>query len=233
MHARTREGLLGCDRLAAVVLSGCLVASAAGPAPAAAQSSAPATFTVSDTAGLGGTYGTLRTVLERTFLRVDVLSIEVRLDGVAAARIAPLAGDGRLTDAEEDSVSAAAIGAREVWVRMRFLRDVDTSRLIDESRASMRKARDAGLLTRADYDSLAAELPAWYAPLETRGVKSGDVQLYRVRGDTLRTTFTDEAGHVWIEREGIGRARRLALLGSWFVRGSDFRNGLLRSLVRR
>ena len=192
----------------------------------------PATrpFTTGDTAGLGGPFGTLRTVLERTFLRIDVLAVEVRLDAVTAARIESVVRGAMRTIGDAEAIAAAALDAPGAWARLEFRRDVDVSRLVDEIRRSMRKVVDAGILSRVEFDSIAGGLEALYAPLAERGVLDGDVQLYRLRGDTLRTVFMGRDGRTYIDSQGTGRARRMALLGSWFVRGSDFRDGLIRSL---
>jgi len=184
-----------------------------------------------DTAGLGGMYGTLTMLLEKTFLRVDVLELEIRVDPITAAHVEDgLAVNGE--DADEEAIASALIDAPYVWARLTFKRDVGVERLIQEIRNSMRKAVHAGLLDPAGYDAISESLPAWYAPLGDRGIRNGDAQYYRIRGDTLRTTFIGRDGVQFIDETAASPTNRRALLTSWFAPGSDFREELLASLPR-
>jgi hypothetical protein len=184
-----------------------------------------------DTAGLGGTYGTLQMLLEKTFLQVDVLELEIRVDPVTAAQVE----DGLAVNSEnadEEAIASALIAAPQVWARLTFKRDVGVDRLIQEIRNSMRKAVQAGLLDPAGYDIISASLPEWYAPVRERGIRNGDGQYYRIRGDTLRTTFVGRDGAQYIDETATSPTNRRALLTSWFAPGSDFRDELLASLPR-
>jgi hypothetical protein len=184
-----------------------------------------------DTAGLGGTYGTLQMLLEKTFLQVDVLELEIRVDPATAAQVEDgMAVNGE--NANEEAIASTLIAAPQVWARLTFKRDVGVDRLIQEIRNSMRKAVQAGLLDSAGYDTISASLPAWYAPLRERGIRNGDGQYYRIRGDTLRTTFVGRDGVQFFNETATSPTNRRALLTSWFAPGSDFRDELLASLPR-
>lgn len=181
-----------------------------------------------DTAGLGGSFGTMQMLLEKTFLKVDVLDLEIRVDSMTAGEIQRIAAqDG---DGAADAMASAMIDAREVWARLAFRRGVGVDRLIEEIRKSMRKAVENGDLDAAGFESIAASLPAWYAPLLQRGIRDGDAQYYRIRGDTLHTIFVGRDGEQFIDETATAPTNRRALLASWFTRDSDFRDGLLRSL---
>jgi hypothetical protein len=184
-----------------------------------------------DTAGLGGRYGTLQMLLEKTFLQVDVLELEIRVDPETAAQVEDgMAVNGE--NADEEAILSALIAAPRVWARLTFKRDIGVDRLIREIRNSMRKAVQAGLLDPAGYDTISASLPEWYASLRERGVRNGDGQYYRIRGDTLRTTFVGRDGEQFIDETATSPVNRRALLTSWFAPGSDFRDKLLASLPR-
>jgi hypothetical protein len=186
-----------------------------------------------DTTGLGGDYGTMRMLLEKTLFKVDVLELEIRLDPSTASKIAGVAGSGLSGSGASDSIARFAIDAADVWARLTFQRDVGVDRLIQEIRNSMRKAVDAGMLDQTGFDAISAGLPAWYASLVDRGIRDGDVQYYRIHGDTLRTMFIGRDGATWIDETATSPVNRRALLASWFAPGSDFRDGLIGSLRSR
>jgi hypothetical protein len=75
-------------------------------------------------------------------------------------------------------------------------------------------------------------LPEWYAPLAGRDIQRGDRMVYRIRGDTLRATFHGVSGGVLVDRVDVGEGGPRAVLGGYFARGSDFREGLIRSVLR-
>lgn len=64
-------------------------------------------------------------------------------------------------------------------------------------------------------------------------VRSQDawVRMEFVRGDTLISGYRSRAGEMLLEQTDIGPERRLAVLGSYFVPGSTFREGSLDSLL--
>lgn len=184
-----------------------------------------------DTASLAeGPYARMHMLWEKTFLKVDVLTLDVRVGEETAARLGALAGGRSYSKKLADSLAAAALDARDAFVRIRFERNVSLDQFLDGVRDNLRKARDAGIIGAATYDTISSGLPRWFAFLRERGIHDGDRILYRIRGDTLRTAFVAREGDVLLDQTDLGAGRRLAVLGSYFVRGSDFRDGLIRSL---
>ena len=189
-----------------------------------------------DTASLAdGPYARMHMLWEKTFLKVDVLTLDVRVGPETAERLRAIA-EGREGRAESraraDSLAAAAIEARDAFISVRFERDVSLGQFLDGVRDNLRRARDAGIIDAAAYDTITAGLPRWFGFLAGSGIRDGDRILYRIRGDTLRTVFLAREGGVRLDQTDVGAERRRAVLGSYFVRGSDFRGGLLRSLPR-
>jgi hypothetical protein len=174
---------------------------------------------------------TMNTVLEKTIFKVDVLKLDLWLGPETARRIAPLL-PGLDREAALDSVALLATASRDAWAMLVFQRDVGLDRFLEGIEGNMRKARDAGLLAPAGYDKVAAGLPRSFAPLAERGIRKHDRLLYRVRGDTLRIVFQQDDGKLVVDETAVGPERRFSLLGSFFVRGSDLRGGLLASLPR-
>jgi hypothetical protein len=155
-----------------------------------------------DSAGLGGPYGTMRMLAQ-----------------------------GRdYSKALADSVAQIAIKSRDAFVLTDFQRDASQDQFFDGVRDNLKKAVRAGIIEESTYDMISENLPVWYDFLEERGIQDGDQILYRVLGDTLRTQFVSHDGEVLRDQTDVGPERRLSLLGSYYAKGSDFREKLLRSV---
>lgn len=173
----------------------------------------------------------MRTILEKTFLKIDVLSLDLCLDRDAAARIAGFLAQ-RNGNPADDSVTQVAIDAHDALGRIRFLRDVRYDQFLDGIVEEQRNAVKAGLLDDSTHGAVRASLPEWFSFLENRDIKEGDEVVYDITGDTIRTTYVDADGVVLMERIDTGPSRRRSVLVTWVARGSGFRKGLLASLRR-
>jgi hypothetical protein len=172
---------------------------------------------------------TTRTLMEKTIFKVDVLTLELWLGPETVARLAPVLPVTD-DDASREAAARIALDSRDAWAELIFRRNVSLDQFLGGIDENMRRARDAGLLGSEGYDRVAVELPRSYAPLAAGGITKGDRILYRVRGDTLRTVYQRVDGEVVVDQTDIGPERRLSLLGSFFVEGSDFREGLVATL---
>lgn len=65
------------------------------------------------------------------------------------------------------------------------------------------------------------------------GVRDGDVGFYRIHADSLRTVFADGDGEVFLDQVDFDPPARYMVLGSYFARGSDFREKLVKSLLEQ
>ena len=166
-------------------------------------------------------------LLERTIFQVDVLTVDLRLGSGTADEIRRLVEAG----AARDSIATAAIRSQDAWARIRFVRNVGMNQFLDGVRADLARVVEAGLIDRETFDSISRNLPRWYSFLEDRGVRDGDELLYRVRGDTLHSGYRTPSDEWLLRQTDVGQERRLAVLGSYLVEGSSFREGLLDSLV--
>jgi hypothetical protein len=203
-----------------------IAALAAAPAPAAhAQAGLP------DTASLAtGPGSAMETRYQRTFLRVNVLTLRVRFGVETAARLRRAVEGRRLTPGLADTVAAAALEARDAWAHLRFHRNLSLRQFLGGIRDNARAAREAGIIAPAEFAEIDRDLPAWYAFLAERGIRRDDEMFYRIRGDTLRTVYRAADGQVLLDQTDTGSFRRLSVLGGYFAPGSDFRQGLIRSL---
>lgn len=172
---------------------------------------------------------TVRTLMEKTIFKVDVLTLELWLGPETVDRLAPVLPVTD-DDASREAAARIALDSRDTWAELIFKRGVSLDQFLGGIDENMRRARDAGLLGSEGYDRVAAELAPSYAPLAKDGITEGDRILYRVRGDTLRTVYQRVDGEVVVDQTDIGPERRLSLLGSFFVEGSDFREGLVATL---
>jgi len=178
--------------------------------------------------------GTLGMKLEKTIFRVDVLTLDVRVDPATATDIDSLVrGTSAYDEAAAARIAGRALEAAEAVAEIEFLRSVSLDEFLGGVRGDMRKAVDAGWLEPAGYRSVSEGLPEWFGFLRERRIREGDRISYHVRGDTLRTVYADSAGEVLLDQTDVGRQNVLALLGAWLAPGSSFREDLIRSLWER
>lgn len=214
--------------LRAVLALGVVMAPAA--APLAAQSAVVGTASA-DTASLGhGPFSRMHTLLEKTIFQVDVLTLDVRFGERDTERIARLARGRSYSDELADSIAGVAIRSQDAWAQIEFKRDVSLDQFLDGVGDNLKRAWEAGVIDRGAYEMVSDGLPRWFAFLEERGIRKGDRIFYRIRGDSLRTRFVGANGAELLDQVDVGPERRRAVLGSYFVRGSDFREGLIESL---
>lgn len=174
----------------------------------------------------------MHTILERTFLQIDVLALDICLDAAAAARIRAFLRD-RSREQAADSIAAAAIAVHEAIARIRMLRGVSLDQFLDGVLEEQRRAARAGLIADSTHRAVREGLPQWFAFLRDRGLHEDDQIVYSLRGDTLRTTYIADSGEVLLDDLVVGRARRNSVIATYFAPGSDFREGLIDSLEPR
>lgn len=190
--------------------------------PAAGQAAEPV---------VGTTPGShMRMLLQKTIFKVDVLTVDICFDEPTGRRIAALAGRGRPGGATADSVMHAALAGQLAVARIEFLRDVSLRDFLDGVGEDLGPPVAAGLLPDSVRRAILAALPGWYAPLERRGLRRGDVLLYELLPQTVRTVLVAADGQVLLDRSETGRARRNSPLAAWLAPRSQFRPALLQSL---
>jgi hypothetical protein len=170
----------------------------------------------------------LHAVLEKTFLDVDVLALDVCLDAEALHRIDQITA-ARRTKALEDSVTRTVLDAAAVFGTIRFLRNVSYSQFIGGIIEEQQHAVKAGLLADSTYRNVSAALPQWFSFLENRGIRKNERVIYDIRGDTIRSMYIDLAGERLLDRSDVGYWRRTSVLATWLAPGSGFRGDLMRS----
>lgn len=175
-------------------------------------------------------YGEMHTLIEKTLFKVDVLTLRVRYDSAATARVRRLRADGGSGGDVRDSLAIAVIESSDLLADIEFLRDISLSQFLDGISDDMARAVTAGLLTDSAYRGVMSDLPRSFAFLEERRIHRGDRISYRMHADTLRTVYRDAAGQVLLDQVDRGRQRRNSVIATFLSPGSSFRRGLLASL---
>lgn len=179
-----------------------------------------------------GPYSSMHMLLEKTFLKVDVLTVDVRFGNAIHAKLKELAQGKAYSDALGKQVANVAIAADDAVVQLKFARDVSLNQWMDAVRDNLKQARDAGLITPAVQQKVAQGLPTWFAAIKDRGYKKGDRVLYRVKSDSLRTVVVAPDGKVFVDRMDRDKDAPHVVMASYFAPESDFRELLLRSLFK-
>jgi hypothetical protein len=178
-----------------------------------------------------GNFSSMHMLLEKTFLNIDVATIDVRVGKRVQAEFAKLAAGQTYSEALEQQLASIAIAADEAVIQLEFVRDVPLGRWVDGVRETLEKARRAGLITADTERRVSEGLPNWFQPVAETGFARGDKILYEVRPGALRTVAVTRAGKVLVDRSDKGDAPRV-VLASYFASGTDYRTPLLRSLWR-
>jgi hypothetical protein len=177
-----------------------------------------------------GPYSLMHMMLKKTILRINVATIDVRVDGQTQNRLAGLAGGQAYSDNLAQQLAHVAIGAERAVVQMQFKRDVSLDRWIGVVRENLEQARVASLIDANLEKRVSQGLPQWFAALARRGYEKGDRLIYAVGRDSLRTVVVSPTGQVLVDRSDRDPGSRRVVLASYFAPGSDFREPLLRSL---
>jgi hypothetical protein len=178
-----------------------------------------------------GPYAMMHMRLQKTFLKINVADVEVRVDRPTQARFAQVAAGQGYSPALESQLAPIAIGAARALVQMQFVRDVPLNRWMGVVRDNLEDAREAGLITRDVERRVSDALPVWFAGLKDRGYLKGDRVTYSVTPDALHTVVAAASGQVLLDMTERGDEARRVVLASYFAPKSDTREPLLRSLL--
>jgi hypothetical protein len=178
-------------------------------------------------------YSCMKTLLEKTVFDVNVLTLEVKVDPQTAARLEHAVAGKPVDEALADEITRVVLTGGEAWVRMTFHRGASQGQFIDGILKNMKRSLAAGIITEEHYEDVAKKLPDWYEFLADRGVKKGDRVLYWIHGDRLETAYRGVDGKVYLDMDEQDPQAREGVLGSFFAPGSDFRKGLVRSLLKK
>ena len=213
-----------------------LLASAALAGPLSGQTEASPSVAIESFEPLDfgtGPYEEMEALMEVTILNIDVLTLTVRVGPDTAAHLGRLVeGYSEYSNELADSVAAIMLGADDAWASQVFHRDVSLGRLTGGMRETVEKAVADEFVSEEYATAFSADLPEWFGFLGERGAKKGDTIFFRIRGDSLRTTFLTVDGQVLMDDVGMDAEGRRASIPSFFARGTRFRERLVESLLR-
>src|SRR3954471_10343626 len=95
-----------------------------------------------------GPYSSMHMLLQKTVLKIDVATVDVRFDKATQARFADLVRGQQYSYPLDAQLAATAITAPHAVVQMQFVRDVPLNRWIGVVRDNLELAREAGLIGR-------------------------------------------------------------------------------------
>jgi hypothetical protein len=177
-----------------------------------------------------GPFSSMRMLLEKTFLNIDVATIEARVSERVQAQLSTVANGRQYAEALEGELAKAALGADHIVIQITFLRDASSGQWLDAVRESLEKASRSGLISAEIRRRVSDELPQRFKAIEADGFHKGDRVLYEVRPAQLRTVAVTAGGKVLFDRVDNGETMPRVVLSSYFAPGSDYRTLLLKSL---
>jgi hypothetical protein len=166
-------------------------------------------------------------LLERTLLKIDVVRLRIDVDHETARGVAAVVDAGDRSRKREDDVAERYLATRHADISLEFKMDLGFDRFIDSAADNSKRLVKAGLVEEEAAERLVTERRERFAFLADTGIREGDLFLYTVRGDTVTTRFIDADGHTRLDYIRIGPEWRRALMGTYFVPGSNFRDGLM------
>jgi hypothetical protein len=178
-----------------------------------------------------GPYSAMHMLLQKTILKVNVATIDVRFDKATQARFAALARGQGYSEALSHQLAGTAFGAGRAVVQMQFVRDVPFNRWLGVVKDNVEQARKAGLIGKDLEERVNQGLPEWFGALKKRGYEKGDKLIYSITPDALRSVVVAANGQVYVDMIEKDPGGRRVVLASYFAPGSEFREPLLRSLV--
>jgi hypothetical protein len=177
-----------------------------------------------------GRYARMSMRLEKTFLEIDVLDMEVIVSQSTAARLEKLVKRKPYSKELEESVVREILETTDGAAGILFLMDLDMDQFVDSGRESLKRALDAKMIDKAEYDRVYAGLPEWFGFLKDRGVREGDRLGYRGSQRGLRTLFHDAKQTKLLDMTHGGPQPLRTMLASYYPPGGEFRAPLVRSL---
>ena len=180
-----------------------------------------------------GPYSSMHMLLQKTVLKIDVATVDVRVDRPTQAHFAELARGQQYSYPLDAQLASAAIAAPHAVVQMQFVRDVPLNRWIGVVRDNLELAREAGLITRDIEQKVSNAIPQWFAPLAERGYQKNDRLIYSVTPDTLRTVVVSAGGQPLLDLSDHEAGARRVVMASYFAPKSDTREPLIRSLLEK
>ena len=147
------ELMIRSRRYSYLVIAGLFVLSAvSGVRPQSSTSPALIDFPPTE---YDGVY--MHMLLEKTLLKVDVLTLEVWLGGEEVRRIKELVAEGVRSREVEDAIADAATHSQDAYVRFLFVRDnISLEQFVDGAREDLGRVSKAGIVSKEHVEQVVA-----------------------------------------------------------------------------
>ncbi len=179
-----------------------------------------------------GKYASMSMLLEKTILKVDVLTLNVVVDQTTQGQLKNLI-QGKPYSAElGDKAAAIAMKSADAKVTLKFERDVSLSQWLDAVFENLDQAKKHALITADTSNKVKAKLKKEFAKLDDRGYEENDKVIYRVKADSLQVTAVSHDGNKLVDFTDTEKTAPAVVLASYLAPGSDFRVPLLKSLFK-
>ncbi len=166
-----------------------------------------------------------------TFLNVKAVTVEVFLpDDHPQFEVVRR---GFETDEDRKRVVSTVMALENLLIGVTFLRDVSLNKYVSITEDNIDEAVKAGIVSRDEYRSV---WPAFLDEMRKRtdgSFRKGGQISYRVHADHVRVLSVDAEGEPEVDFLITGEDAVRLLEGVFFARGSDFRDGLIESALRR
>ena len=178
-----------------------------------------------------GRYSGMHMLLEKTVLKVDVLTVDVRVGKAVHRRFVEVIGKNKqYSEGLGERLAEVALGADDALVQVRYLRNITFAQWMEGVLENLERAEAAQLITPEVRRRVQTRLPVLFAALKERGYQTGDRLFYRVRGDSVRMVVVGEKGTIHLDKIDAGKEPPHVVMASYFAPKGDFREPLLRSL---
>lgn len=179
-----------------------------------------------------GPYSVLQAVLKKSFFRLEVARVQIRVDEDTQRKLAQLASGRKQSQALEDRAVRAIMATRSAMITSELKRDVPFDKYAGSVYQDLQSALEAGLIGERTHGSLAQLLPDWLRTLRGRGARKGDRFMCRIQPGSIHIIYRASDNSILLDRTIAGADVGFAILGSYLGPASDFRKELLRSVFR-
>ena len=178
-----------------------------------------------------GPFSYMHMLLQKTILKINIATIEVRVDKPTQNRLTGLLSGQSYSEGLAQQLAHGVVSAERAVVQMQFKRDISLDRWMGFTRDNIEQARKAGLITADLEKRVSQALPQSFAAIKSRGYEKGDRLIYSIAPGGLRTAVVSAGGQAFIDRMDTEQGAQRVVLAAFFAPGSDFREPLLRSLL--
>jgi hypothetical protein len=116
----------------------------------------------------------MRMCLERTILKLNVMSVRVRFDVPTQRQVRALASGEQYSDRLAARIAQVAVHADTAQAVLGFQREVELEEFLSSLSKGVREATEVGWISPATAAKLRGKLSDWFEPLRGRDFQEGE-----------------------------------------------------------